>query len=180
MLIFNKTVVILGCAWLLVSCAVLRDDQNIQTQVDDMTTAWWVKTEFEPKQTTMLGLPLTRFDPEWVRAQRLHEGFLEGQLGDADYQAVLNSKLTFDLKHSIDDDPEQERFIVGIYQSRSGEKGRFLAVLEGEAVVEVLQYPGFAGYSALMLMDDRVYWYQCMECDDFDELEWQSGGYQLK
>lgn len=180
MLILNKMGLALGGAVLLAGCVTSHPDQETQAQPDALATAWWVKTEFIPSSTSILGMPLTRFRPDWVKAQRLHKDYMETQISGAEHEALINSKLTFDLKHSLDDDPEQERFIVGVYESSSGDKGRFMAVLEDESVVKVFEYPGLAGYSALLLMDGGVYWYKCMECDDFDTLEWTGSDYRLQ
>lgn len=180
MLILNKMGLVLGCAVLLASCVTSRTDQETQAQADGLATAWWVEAEFIPNNTSILGMPLTRFSPEWVKAQRLHEDYMKTRISEAEYEALINSKLTFDLKHSIDDDAEQERFIVGVYESSSGDTGRFMAVLEGESVAQVFEYRGPAGYSALLLMDGGVYWYKCMECDDFDTLEWAGSDYRLQ
>lgn len=174
-----KVGLVLGGAIWLAGCAALRSDQQASAQ-DDVVVAWWLDTHFEPSKTRVLGLPVTRFNAEWVEAQALDDAFIKKQVSEDEYQAVLNSQLKFDLEHSIDSDPEKERFVVGVYETKSGDKGRFLAILDGGSEAKVFEYPGLPGYSALLLMDGDVYWYKCMECDDFDKLEWSGSGYQLK
>ena len=73
-----------------------------------------------------------------------------------------------------------EEVFVGTYETRSGDRGRFLAVSSAGRLVRHFAHAGSAGFSALLPMQDGVRWYKCLECGEYELLRWSSGAYVLE
>ena len=77
-----------------------------------------------------------------------------------------------------------DRVVTGVYEDRSGTKGRFVLVLEqqpGKAwkVADLHKEPGEAGFSVLARRGNAIYWGTCMQCDEFARLRISHGKYSL-
>lgn len=100
---------------------------------------------------------------------------LPGQLA-----VYRSSGLAFVVSRDLDHDGTDEEVFVGTYETRSGDRGRFLAVSSAGRLVRHFAHAGSAGFSALLPMQDGVRWYKCLECGEYELLRWSSGAYVLE
>lgn len=142
-------------------------------------TAWWVDMAFTPADNSVDGFDVQTLNPAWEHATALDERLLEERLSERDLKAFQASDLSFALTADIDEDGVSEAFFVGVYQSRTGGMGRFVAIARDGQLVKVFHRPGRNGFSALLQKDRQIRWYQCMECGDFDPIEWDGKKFVL-
>lgn len=70
---------------------------------------------------------------------------------------------------------------MGVFETGSGDKGRFLAITRDGALLQHFEHSGEAGFSTLLPYGtDEVRWYSCMECGDFESLKWSGRSYVLE
>ena len=132
--------------------------------------AWWVTATFQARDEAVEGIPVRDLDREWVRASAISASDLPPearQRGESPEEHGFSLALEADL----DGDGRPERAVVGVFQARSGETGRFLLILGksetgGEWVKRaVFSHEGAAGFSAIAVKDGRLQWVTCFECD---------------
>lgn len=161
---------------LMTACATPATDTVITP--DAPSAAWWYGAIFEPASTVVKGIPVSRFDPAWVRASTLDETQFDHQIRKEDLAGLGN--FSFELQSDLDKDAAGEKIFVGVFETDTGSKGRFLAVTRDGTLLQHFEYRGEAGFSALMAGTDEVRWYMCMECGEFETLKWSGRSYVLE
>ncbi len=142
--------------------------------------AWWLSVEFDPSESDIKGIPVSKVNPKWKQALVLNSVYFKHHITETDYAYIQNSNLNFEIKINIDNTPEKEIFFVGIYKTISGEKGRYLAIMRDTKIVKLFIHSGFSGYSSIYANNNVIRWYKCMECSDYDSIEWTGSGYSIK
>lgn len=163
---------------LLLLTACTTPGTGTQNEADDPTAAWWYEIAFEPISTAVKGIPVNRFDPTWASASTLDDSQLSDRIpkgGLAQY-----GDFSFELRADLDEDGGHEDIFVGVFETDSGSRGRFLAITRDGALLQHFQYRGEAGFSALMARTDEVRWYMCMECSEYESLRWSGQSYVLE
>lgn len=158
------------------ACAETQPEQDSDKPLE----AWWLTTELQAQNSNVNGKPISEINSNWKRVTVLNNEYVKNYTTKDEYQHLKNSPLSFKLKASIDDNPQEEEFITGVYESNSGEKGRFVAILSGTEIVKYFEHSGYSGYSALLKTGNSVQWYKCMECGDYDTITWTGTGYALE
>jgi hypothetical protein len=152
-------------------------------QVDSGSYAWWVTARFTPTGDTVGSIPIRMIDTSWAKASVLTRDMLPpkaaapGQWTDTTYGFVREG--------DFDHDGRQDRAMVGVYQAKSGEVGRFLLVVTQRQAGKwqkafLATTPGEAGFSVLFPAGDGIGVSSCMECDSWAKLTSTPRGYELQ
>lgn len=148
---------------------------------DAPVAAWWYDIAFTPASTAVEGIPVDRFNPSWRAASALDGTLLHGRIPEAAIAHYTGSGFSFRLHADLDKAGGGEEIFVGVFETGSGSKGRFLAITRDGALLQHFEYPGEAGFSALLANGtDEVRWYSCMECGDYESLKWSGQSYVLE
>ena len=152
-------------------------------QLDSGNYAWWLTARFTPTTDTVGSIPIRAIDPSWVKASLLTRDMLPpkaaapGEWTDTTYGFVREG--------DFNQDGRQDRAMVGVYQTKSGEVGRFLLVVTQRQAgtwqkAFLATTPGEAGFSVLFPEGDGIGWSSCMECDSWANLRSTPRGYELQ
>ncbi len=160
-------------------CAGCNTTPNEQLSLNP-NEAWWIAEEFTPSETTIKGIPVTQIMPDWKLALLLDEDYLQERLTDNQFQYIRQSNLTFNVQTNLDNTPDEETFVVGVYETLSGDKGRFIAIFRHSMIIKLFTDADLSGYSSIYLDSDQVRWYKCMECSDYDSIIWSGSDYILQ
>lgn len=165
----------------LVSCASPTRPERITGENGvHPEAAWWYNLEVEPRSGVVRGIPIGEFDPGWVAASILEEEELARHQVTDGIAVYRNSGLSFAVTRDLDRDGNGEEVFVGTYETRSGTRGRFLAVSNEGRLLRHFVHPGSAGFSALLPVRDAVRWYKCLECGEYELLRWNGDAYALE
>lgn len=132
--------------------------------------AWWVTATFQPREEAVEGMPLRDLDPDWLRASTLRPADLPPEARQPG-QSPEEYGFSLALEADLDGDGRPERVVVGVFQTRAGELGRFLLILgksknSSPWVKRALfSDKGAARFSAVAVMDGKLQWVSCFECD---------------
>lgn len=145
--------------------------------------AWWLTARFVPADTAVAGLSVGRIDSTWTRAVALSRQAMPDSAA-ADRRQLNARNLGFERSGDFNGDGRPDRALVGAYETRSGEHGRFLLVLTRTPAgtwekAFVSEEPGVAGFSILWQSATGLAWMFCLECDDGALLRWQQDRYAL-
>ncbi|GEM_PF-2978730 len=92
---------------------------------------------------------------------------------------INNSKLRFTVFSDLNKDGIKEKYQSGVYEE-SGESGTFVIVTQKDEELIILKRKGEKLFNALLVDNGRVFWFDCMECDNFEEIRWSTkSGYYL-
>ena len=141
---------------------------------------WWVSETFTPSETNIKGIPVTQIRPDWERVLLVNEEYLKERLSESQFRDIQQSILKFDLQVNLDDTPNEEKIVVGVYEASSGEKGRFMAIYRDYDLIKLFTDAESSGYSSIFLEENRILWYKCMECGNFDSILWSGSDYFMK
>ncbi|MEE9395380.1 MAG: hypothetical protein V3V31_00060 [Methylococcales bacterium] len=142
--------------------------------------AWWYDIEFEADQTNIRGLDLNIFGKDWSRAKLLSADDLKGKITQRSLQTFLESDFRFENKMDLNSDSHMEDIVVGVYEKENSAKGKFLAIFKDAVPIAVMEAEGAAGFSALLIHQNRLRWYHCLECGDFETIVWTGTNYFLE
>lgn len=151
--------------------------------------SWWLTERYPPIDTTIESIPVSLVNRNWVKASVLSERKLSAEAKryfawmrtQADFGDIRSS--TFLIDGDFNKDGVKDRAIVGTYQGKSGQLGRFLLILTqnetGWNVAHLETTPGNPGFSVLYMSGGSIVWTSCFECDDGVVLEWKNNRYEL-
>jgi len=130
--------------------------------------AWWIGAEFKPIGLEVAGLSINVISPSWVAASEMAKLPLPPAAMEPG-ERLQDHEASFERIVDLDQNGSLERAVVGVYASRDGATGRFLAIMpapnpEG-TLLALFETPGSAGFSVLTLDGSRLVWAPCMECD---------------
>ena len=168
---------LIAAAWTLVSYAC-----NPEGQVSDrpFDTAWWVKIRFTPCDSSIGGIPVQKIDPSWRRASSLKQEYIpKSFLFQSGQNLLERAGLSFELAGDFNSDGMPDRALVGVYEGKDDETGRFLLVTTekspGRWVPVFLELlPGKPGFLALSRDSVGIQLWNCMECDVVSYLAWSA------
>lgn len=94
--------------------------------------------------------------------------------------------FAFALDADLDGDGTLERAVVGVFRTRSGQRGRFLLILgrspkAGGMTKRALftDTDGF-GFSAIAMREGKLTWVTCFDCDTRCDVVFQRPRYRLE
>ncbi len=152
-------------------------------QVDSAHYAWWLTARFTPANDTVDSIPIHAIDTSWAKASVLTRHVLPPQA--AAPGEWTDTTYAFVREGDFDQDGRPDRAMVGVYQTKSGDVGRFLLVITQRAAGKwqkafLATTPGEAGFSVLFPEGAGIGWSTCMECDSWAKLASTSRGYELE
>ncbi len=143
-------------------------------------TAWWYAMSFEPVSSSVHGLDVNRFDSNWKLASTLDAKVLEDRIPATDFARYTDSGMSFALQDDLDGDGIPEEVFVGVFSTRGGDGGRFVAITRDGQLIRYFSQSGPAGFSALLKYGDKVRWYKCLECGEFESIRWSGKSFFLE
>ena len=141
--------------------------------------AWWYGLELEPRGGEVRGIAVAEFSPDWSTATALGEQMLARHVPAEGFAPYRASGFSFVVTQDLDGDGAGEEVFVGTFETRSGTRGRFLAVSREGRLVQHFEHSGSAGFSALLPVEGGVRWYKCLDCGEYESLSWTGGSYVL-
>lgn len=150
---------------------------------DDSGLAWWLRDQYEPSAVTSALFKMSDINPEWVKFKLLSYSDLSDE-AKKDIPWMEEYGYKFSIDGDFNKDGRSDKAVVGVYENKNGEKGRFLLILtkrkNGRWAKEFLdEIKGEPGFSVLYKCGNSICWSECMECDGGHILEWKKGGYYL-
>lgn len=142
--------------------------------------AWWYAMSFEPVSSVVRGIEVHRFDSNWKLASALDAKMLEDRVPATDFARYTDSGMSFALQEDLDGDGTPEEVFVGVFSTRDGDSGRFVAVTRNGQLIRHFPQSGPTGFSALLKDGDEVRWYKCLECGEFDSIRWSGQTFFLE
>ncbi len=142
--------------------------------------AWWVSEEFTPSGTNIKGIPVSQIMPDWKYATLIDKIYLKKRLSADQFRDISQSNLKFNVQASLVNTPNDDTFVVGVYEALSGEKGRFIAIFRNSEFIKLFTDAESSGYSSIYLEGNQIRWYKCMECSNFDLILWSGSDYILQ
>lgn len=147
--------------------------------------AWWVTWSFRPTGTEVEGVPVRTLNRDWHRASAISPLDLPAPAKQAG-ERPEDYGLSFSIDADLDGDSLDERAVVGVYETRRGEIGRFLLILgrlKGakswrKKALFSLKDP--APFSAVESECGTLRWHGCLECDDVCDVIRSGAGFQLR
>lgn len=158
---------------------------SIEAAAQGISYAWWITATFQRNDEAVEGIPVRELNSGWLRASTITASALPSEATQAG-ETVEEHGFSFVLDADLDGDGRNERALVGVFQTVSGETGRFLLILgkpssRGPWVKRALfSEKGAPGFSAVALLDGRLQWVTCLECDIGCEVVRSWWRYRLK
>lgn len=156
------------------------EPQKYEMLTSEPDDAWWISKEFIPRDTSINGIPVTQIRSDWKYVAVFSDDYFEKNVSEIQFGDIQKSRLEFKVQANLDNTPNYETFIVGIYETLSGRRGRFIAIFRNSEFIKLFSQQGFSGYSSIYLDGDQMRWYKCMECSDFDLVSWSKSDYTLR
>ncbi len=148
---------------------------------DLKSSAWWLLADFNPFTTEVRGIPAGKIRKSWCKATAFRKELIPRELlFESGVDSMEASKLSFELEGHFDGSRTKQIAVVGVYQECSGQKGRFVLILDqvraGEPKVRFVDaVPTEHQFGALSLgKDNSIVAWTCMECDNMAVLKWDS------
>jgi hypothetical protein len=155
-----KTVLVIFCAIRLLSGA------GRATQL-----AWWVTWSIRPTDTDVEGVPVRVLYQNWRRVSVIRRSSLPAASTHTGERPEDHGAV-FSVDIDLDGDSDNERAVVGVYESAQGDVGRFLLIL-GRASADkpwtkraLFSLKDPTPFSAIEVRQGILHWVGCFECDD--------------
>jgi hypothetical protein len=173
--------------WIAVLCGALvlarveaRAQQPFVTlEGDPKATGWWLIADFHPFTTEVRGIPADQIRKSWCKATEFRKDLIPKEiLFDGGADEMEAAKLSFSLEGHFDGSASTQIALAGVYQECSGQKGRFILILEqptaGKPNIRFLDARRTERqFGALQKGDgNTITVWACMECDGFSVLKW--------
>ena len=148
--------------------------------MDAMT--WWLVAHFAATDASVMGIPAAQLHEDWERVSVLSAERIERDVAGASREAL--GAAEFDVRADLDGDGRVERIVAGVYETHSGESGRFLLVGKGSdrtgwRRAYLCGHPARANFSAVVVEGRSVFWFDCLHCDSAVVLRRRWGRYTL-
>jgi hypothetical protein len=159
--------------------ARIEPERFVTINGDRKYAAWWVVAEFHPFTADVRGIPVRKIRKNWCKATEFRKDLIPKKLlFEGGVDAMEASKLSFALEGHFDGSPTKQVALVGVYEECSGQKGRFLLILDQPPsgppkvrfVDDVLTANQFGALS--LGKDNSITEWACMDCDNMAVLKW--------
>jgi hypothetical protein len=141
--------------------------------------ALWALADFHPFTTEVRGIPVGKIRNSWCEATEFRKELIPKELlFEGGVDAMEASKLSFALEGHFDGTATKQVALVGVYQVCSGQKGRFILILDqsrnGQPKVRFVNVlPTAHQFGVLSLdKDGSIVAWTCMDCDNRSVLKW--------
>jgi hypothetical protein len=148
--------------------------------------AWWLTVNFKVEGTSIEGIPIENIDPSWKYANILSRDKIPKKALDSDpYDPMTEYNYRFIIEKDINNDGSAEKILTGVYETKDGNKGRFILILE---TVKKSWQKAFlkkggetSGFSILNeTKEGVVFWTFCMECGMAGYIKWDGEKYYIQ
>ena len=170
---------VLGCAFALAIPYARAEPAFVTIEGDAKRTAWWLLADFHPFSTEVRGIPANQISKDWCKATEFRKDLIPRELlfeGGTDAMAAAD--LSFAIEGRFDGTATKQVALVGVFQECSGQKGRFILILDqpasGKPKIRFLSAVRTnRSFGALGKGDDNsIVVMTCMECDNGSVLKW--------
>lgn len=151
----------------------------VTTEGDLKHVAWWVVADFHPFTTEVRGIPVSKIRANWCKATEFRRDLIpEKFLVENGVDLMKASNLAFAVEGHFDGTRTKQVAMVGVYQECSGQKGRFILILdqpqrEQPKIRFVNAVPMPHQFGALSIgKDNSIVAAACMDCDNISVLKW--------
>jgi hypothetical protein len=153
----------------------------VTVEGDLKTIAWWLLAEFHPFTTEVRGIPVSQIRKNWCKATEFRKDHIPKELIVVNgTDEMEEAKLSFTLEGHFDGSATTQIALVGVYEECSGQKGRFILVLDQPANVNrkakirfVSAVPTDRPFGVLSQGEDNsIAAWACMACDNRAILKW--------
>jgi hypothetical protein len=168
------------CSCLVLAIAYARAEAVFTTiQGDLKSVAWWVLADFHPFTTEVRGIPASEIRKSWCKATEFRKDLIPRELlfeGGTDAMAAAN--MSFAIEGRFDGTATKQVALVGVFEECSGQKGRFILILDqpadGKPKIRFLNAVRTdRQFGALRKGDgNSIVAWACMDCDTFSVLKW--------
>jgi hypothetical protein len=155
--------------------------QFVTTKGDLKKESWWQIADFHPFTTEVRGIPVGQIKSSWCKATEFRRDLIAKALLDQDgVDGMTAYKLSFAVEGRFDGSATRQVALVGVYQECSGQKGRFLLILDQPAKgqspkVRFVDAERTAHqFGALSVAGNSIVLSSCMECDIGGILKWNA------
>lgn len=166
------TVPLIGVFLLLVFSSCMAEKKPEQ--------AWWLNLSIEPDKTALNNINITTYNKNWQYAVFLDDKFIKTQVTNQQFTELKNSNFKLSLNKDFNGNKINETIKVGIYLDHKNTKGIFLAVFENTKLIKVFTDSTNKGFSALIIDNNNIRWYKCMNCGEYEEIRWNGKSYIIQ
>jgi hypothetical protein len=170
---------VLGCLFTLMTAQASGQQPFVTVEGDLKNIAWWVISEFHPFTTAVRGIPVGKIRKSWCKVTEFRTDLIPRELlFEGGVDAMESSGLSFALEGHFDGSITAELAVVGVYEECSGQKGRFILILDqlpnGKPKVRFVNaVPTDHQFGALSAgKDNTILAWACMACDNISVLKW--------
>lgn len=96
------------------------------------------------------------------------------------FDELINSKFKLSSSFDLNKNNEKETIKVGVFLNNKNIKGIFLAVYEKSKLLKVFSDSSNKGFSALIKHNSSIRWYKCMNCGEYEEIQWNGKHYVIQ
>ena len=133
----------------------------------NVTYAWWLTKEFQPKEIDAFGIKASDYHPEFTKITMFqcnnNSTFNEEQCNEI---KLNNAKFTF--VGDFNSDGINETFNIGVAKNLSGEFFYIMSIKDAQnQLVQTLTIKSDKPmFSAMYLIGNKLAWARCMHCGD--------------
>ncbi len=150
-----------------------------KSEYGSFTLAWWVAMEFVPAYDQIRGIPVSQLNTKWIRALELRKDIIPKEyLFEGGQDNLAMRQADFVRKGDFNQDGIKDEALVGVYEDKDGNKGRFLIIATWQnkqwKKVFLDTIPGKAGFSVLAQggTEDDIYVWYCLDCSAVNRFRW--------
>lgn len=153
--------------------------QFVRIEDGRKNVAWWVVADFQPFTTEILGIPANQIQKNWCKATEFRKDLIPKELIiEQGIDSMEANKVAFSVEGHFDGSLTKQVALVGVYQECSGQKGRFVLILDkpirGKPIVRfvsAVQTDRQFGALGKGEGNSLIVW-SCMECGGRSVLRW--------
>ncbi|MFK5913441.1 MAG: hypothetical protein QM484_03630 [Woeseiaceae bacterium] len=168
----HTTLPFIGIVLLLVFSSCMADKKPDQ--------AWWLNISIAPDKTVLNNINITTYNKNWRSAVFLDEKLIKTHVTKRQFSEFKNSKFKLSSNVDLNGNNEKETIKVGVYQNSKNDKGIFLAVFEKHKLLKVFTDSSNQGFSALIKDNKSIRWYKCMNCGEYEHINWNGKSYVIQ
>lgn len=142
--------------------------------------AWWLSLSIAPNKTILKNINISSYNKNWHSAVFLNDKIIKTRVTNTQFTELKNSNFKLSLSRDINGNKVDETIRVGVYLDKNNNKGIFLAVFEKKKLLKVFTDSSNNGFSALIKDNKTVRWYKCMNCGEYELIQWNGKSYIIQ
>ena len=166
------TLPFIGVLLLLVFSSCMADKKPDQ--------AWWLNLSINPDKTVLNNINITTYNENWRSAVFLDDKLIKAHVTKPHFDELKNSKFKLSSNFDLNENNKNETIKVGVYQDNKNNMGIFLAIFEKSKLLKVFTDSSNKGFSALIKGGNSIRWYKCMNCGEYEQINWNGKYYVIQ